>query len=84
MSDGESDRVQLAELRTMLTALDRRFMDYQVETRRWRDELRADLIKRLDEHSGRLRKIEVWRGWLLGILAALAAVIGWGWLRGPK
>lgn len=83
MSDGESDRVQLAELRTMLTALDRRFMDYQAETRRWRDEFRADLTKRLDEHSGRLRKMEVWRGWLLGILAALGAVIGWGWLR-PK
>ena len=35
------------------------------------------ITSRLNDHSGRLRSLEVWRGWMAGVLALGGGIVGW-------
>ena len=44
--------------------------------------LETTITKRLDHHSGRIRSLELWRAYIIGIAAAIATLvsIGWQWV----
>ena len=78
----DSER-EIGELKTKVDGLCAAFQDFRDQTREWQQDLRSDLLKRLNQHSDRLRALEQWRSWLAGGLAMLgilwAAV--WTWMK---
>lgn len=46
----------------------------------------ASLHERLDDQDQRLRKLESWQSRVMGIAAAVAAIVslGWSWLTGRR
>ncbi|MBI3937148.1 MAG: hypothetical protein HY323_09240 [Betaproteobacteria bacterium] len=77
------DERELGELRARLEGLCAAFDDFRDQTRAWQDKISDQLERRLNQHSSRLRALELWRAGLAGGLALLgilwAAV--WTWMK---
>ena len=69
----DSDR-ELGELKATVDGLCAAFQDFRDQTRRWQDKLSEQLAERLDQHSRRLRALEIWRAGLAGGLALLGVL----------
>ena len=74
---------EFGELKATVEGLCASFQDFRQQTRQWQDKVSEQLEKRLDQHSRRLRALEVWRAGLAGGLALLGILWAalWTWVK---
>lgn len=71
---------ELGELTARVEGLREGFLDFRTEMRGSFGELNQTIKERLDTHSMRLGRLERWRSFIAGSLAALAAL--WAMIKG--